>query len=259
MPPHYELQTLPGITFSLLLLGILATLLYLLHKRTPIPPTLLALPALAFTPFLHILPAGEAFAPRFAHLPLLFAIPLIDHLLRRLPNYLPPLLLLTLIPLTWATIPTYADAESYWQRTLHHTPTSHIAWNALGIARADQRRHEEAITSFRTALELAPGHSRTWSNLARSLQSIGREAEAVKALETAVTTGPRNPIAHVNWGRHLAREGRHAEAREAFLRATRLQPGFHHAWTGLAGAEAALGHPAAAAAAHEQARSRAPR
>jgi len=253
-PPHYDLGGLPGVLISLLLIGAFAATLYLFHRRRPLPWLLVALPVLAFTPFLQVLPAGEVFAPRFAHLPLLFAIPLADHILRRFNKLIQVLVLLPLVFITWATIPTYADAESYWLATIHHSPSCHVAWNALGVARADDGRHEEAIASFRTAIELKAGHSRAWSNLARSLRATGRNEESVYALRTAVSEGPRNPIAHVNWGRHLARQGRHAEARDSFVLATRLQPGLHPAWEGLARAEASLGRTRESAEATQRAR-----
>ena len=255
VPPRYELESLPGVQISLLLLAAFGVFVFLAHRQRPIRASLIALPALALVPFLQLLPAGEVFAPRFLHIPLLFSIPLVDRLLRHLPRLLPPVFLLTLLPLTWVSISSYEDAESYWRASLRHAPSSPVAWNGLGTALADDGRHEEAMRSLRTSLEYDPGHSRTWSNLARSLYASGREMEAVDALRAAVRTGPRNPIAHINWGRHLARQGRHAEAREAFLEATRLRPHSAPAWDGLSRAEAGLGRASEAEAALQRAHS----
>jgi len=224
-----------------LLLTVAALVIWLAHRSRPIPPLAWGVPLAALAPFIHLIPAGEAFAPRFAHISTMFLIPLADDLLRRLAAPLHVAILLILGGSTWLSSQNYRDAEAYWQASLEHAPSSPVAWNALGLSHADVGRHEEAIAAYRSAIAHDPSHSRAWSNLARSLLATGRKAEAVQSLEAAVRAGPTNPIAHTNWGLHLERVGDHRMARESFSRATELRPGMPQAWAGLARVERQLG------------------
>jgi len=254
-PPNYELGSLPSLLGSAAIITAAGAALWLANKAKPIPTTHWLLPLLTLTPFLHLVPIGEAFAPRFAHIYLLSLIPLADELLRRLVSLLPIAVLATLLGVTWSSIGHYKDAESYWLASLQHHPASPVAWNALGLARADDGRHEEAISSFKAAITQEPSHSRAWSNLARSLLAIGRTEEAEAALGAAVRSGPNNPIAHTNWALHLERGGDHVGAREAFIRATQLRPGLQEAWAGVVRTERRLGRAKEAELAERRLRS----
>ena len=254
-PPSYELDSLPGFTGATAIIVLTAGVLWWAHRSERLTPLKLALPLLALTPFLQVIPLGEPFAPRFAHLFTLFLIPLADDLLRRLTSPLPLAILLTLAGTTWQTAQDYRDAESYWLASLHSAPSSPVAWNALGLARAESGRHEEAISAYRAAITQDASHSKAWSNLARSLLAIGRSEEAETALKAAIQAGPRNPIAHANWGLHLERRGDHRGAREAFIRATQLRPGMPQAWAGVARTERVLGREQEAREAEKRLRS----
>jgi hypothetical protein len=254
-PPRYDLESLPALLLSVAIITGTVGVLWFAHRSKAIPPAAWALPLFALAPFLHMIPLGEAFAPRFAHIALLFLIPLADDLLRRTVSPLPFAILATLTGVTWNTTEHYQDAETYWLATLHHSPASPVAWNALGLARAEDGRQEEAIASFKAAIAQDPSHSRAWSNLARSLMAIGREEEAASALEAALRSGPKNPIAFTNWGLHLERAADYVGAREAFIRASQLRPGLPQAWAGIARTERRLGREAEAEAAEQRARS----
>ena len=240
-PPRYELGALPPLWASAL--ASIACALAAMHlcRRFGWRPWLFICPAVAFLPFMQIIPAGEIFAPRFVHIPLLFAIPLADRALRAMPAQWAFAFLAVLGMRTWRTVPHYENQEGYWTASAEASPNSPVALNSLGLVHQERGDHKQALFYFDRSLEIDPSHSRSWGNKARSLYAMGEQELATNSLRQAVATGPRNPIAHVNWGRHLARIEEHTRARLAFRRAAHLSPGLAHAWTGLAESCEALG------------------
>lgn len=240
-PPRYELASLPSLVSSCLALGSFIWIAFICYKRLGWPAWLFICPVIAFLPFVQIIPAGEVFAPRFAHIALLFAVPLADKVLRTMPLQWSLLIFTALTFSTWKTIGHYEDLESYWSASAEASPDSAATLNALGLVHQDGGRHEQALVLFDRSIAANPSHSRAWSNKARSLYALGDGSAAAISLRQAVKTGPKNPVAHVNWGRHLSRLEDHAGAKRAFQRAAELSPGLRHAWTGLAESCSALG------------------
>lgn len=243
-PPRYELEALPSFTSSWVAVLSFILIACFFCKRRGWQPWLFIGPIIAFAPFMQIIPAGEVFAPRFAHIALLFAVPLADKALRSIPIQWSFALLSTLTISAWGTISRYESLESYWSATAQASPNSAAPLNALGLVHQDRGDHKGALALFDQSIARDPSHSRSWSNKARSLYAIGDLSSATIALQQAVKTGPRNPIAYVNWGRHLSRLEDHSGAKLAFKRATQLSPGLIHAWTGLAESCGALGEVA---------------
>ena len=239
--PRYELETLPSLGFALTILTALSLVAAFCIKRRAWAPMLFLAPAIAFAPFMQIVPAGEVFAPRFVHIALLFTVPLADRALRAAPKYLPWAIFAALTIGSWRATGHYASAESYWSAAVAANPRSAASFNALGLVRQDQGEHDAALQLFERSLTLEPSHSRAWTNTARSLYSMGDMEGATTALRQAVKTGPKNPIAHINWGRHLQRLDEHRAAKSAYLRAIELSPGMPEAWSGLAATCSALG------------------
>jgi protein O-mannosyl-transferase len=257
-PPRYELGALPSLGPSCAAAAAFAAIGVLCCRRYGWRPWLFICPALAFLPFMQIIPAGEVFAPRFAHIALLFAVPLADKALRSMPIQWSLLLFSALTLSTWKVIPHYESLESYWAATAAVTPESAAALNALGLVHQDRDDHKRALEFFERSIGADPSHSRAWSNKARSHYATGDLDSATTALMQAVKTGPTNPIAHVNWGRHLSRLDDHSGAKLAFGRAADLSPGLIHAWTGLAESCEALGELEESRAASERAQQLSP-
>ena len=233
-PPRYEAGALPPLgvsAFACLGYFVFATACV---RKWQWETWLFAAPVIAFIPFMQIIPGGEIFAPRFAHIPLLFAVPLVDRVLRRVPSQWLFIVLLAFGSSAWTAASHYENAQTYWAASAFASPNSPAILNALGLVHQDKEDHEQALSLFERSLSVNPSYSRSWSNKARSHYALGEEELAANALRQAVKTGPRNAIAHVNWGRHLARAKRYSEAKTAFIRATVLSPGFIHAWKSLA-------------------------
>ena len=176
----------------------------------------------------------------------------------RLRGIVPAAVLTVLGVLTWRESLEYLSPESLWRATLARNPAAAMAWFNLGDILAKKGRHDEAIASFRRALELrphdAPGHNdlacelvvigqplaaipvferalelrpgyaEVHNNLGNALRSLGRIAEATAQYEKALAAKPDYPEAHNNLACELSAQGRLAEALTHFETAIRLQP-----------------------------------
>ncbi len=170
----------------------------------------------------------------------------------------PAALLAVLGVLTWRESLEYLSHESLWRATLARNPSAAMAWFNLGDTLAKKGRHDEAIASFRRALELRPndaaghndlacelvvigqplaaiplferalvlrpGYAEVHNNLGNAFRSLGRIAEATAQYEKALAAKPDYPEAHNNLACELSAQGRLADALTHFETAIRLQP-----------------------------------
>lgn len=104
---------------------------------------------------------------------------------------------------------------------------------ALGYLHAQRKRYDEAESSLRRALEIAPGRADLWFNLGYVLGEAGRKEAAIEAFDEAVRLDPRLDRAWYGMGLAQAALGRHAEAACCLREAARLQPMNGHAWYAL--------------------------
>lgn len=205
-----------------------------------------AFACLAFAPFLQAIPAGEAFAPRFLYLPLLFAVPLLQSALdavasERRRQGLGLLIVGVAVVAAIDRGRVYSSRAAYREAVLAHFPNDAGSWNDLGLAREEQGDPVGAREAWEHATRLAPGYSRAWSNLGRRALLEGRVDEAVDRLRRAVAVGPRNPVAWVNLGSAELAGGDASAAARAFDRAIELAPGIVAAHEGRVRALEALG------------------
>jgi Flp pilus assembly protein TadD len=103
-------------------------------------------------------------------------------------------------------------------------PLYDAAHSNLGRALAGQRRYDEAVTHFETALSLRPDDVKTRNNLGNVLAQQGRHAEAVREFEEALRLNPDHVTAHNNVAISYKKLGRIGEAIAHYREAIRLQP-----------------------------------
>lgn len=241
------------------------------------------LAALSLLPVLQLVPAGELFAPRFAYLPLLLAVPLTGTLATRLLTRAPvtgdvpgelsrnaPGELSRSLPAVFAlglgilgcnlTGRAYASRGAWAETVLAAVPGDARAWNDLGVARDEDGDLAGAREAWRQAATLDPEYGRPWSNLGAALAREAERSEsdsgqrsqllaARVALERAVASGPGNPVARCNLGAVLLRLDAPGAAAQEYARATELAPGLVPAWRGLARARLRAGDASGARAA----------
>ena len=258
-PPQYRLDFLLGRSAPLspTLAAVLGWALWLTvlgistigFRRTASPVAAAsAIAALAFVPFLQLLPIGEVFAPRFLYLPLLFAAPLVGVTLERClprpgPFAVAMLLVVVAGGLSFVRGGVYASRAAWRAEVLDHSPDDVPSWNDLGLIREESGDLEGARDAWRRAILLDPDYSRSWSNLGGAPLAGGVRDAAEASWRQALRAGPRNPIVHVNLASLLCRTDRRDEAIPLYLRATELAPGLGPAWRGLGQAYLEQGQP----------------
>ena len=95
-----------------------------------------------------------------------------------------------------------------------------------GVALAEQRRWEEAVAAYKTALALPTLASSyvAYNNLGLALYNLKRLEEAEQALRFAITLESAQEPAYYHLGLVLAAEGRAEEAKMAFRQARQIAP-----------------------------------
>ena len=106
----------------------------------------------------------------------------------------------------------YRSEMALWQSAVLAMPDNPRGHNNLALALDSAGRLEEAVLSYRRALELDPSLSEAYSNLGKSLYRMGRLPEAVDALRRALALRPNFLAARYNLGQILVKAGRHEEA-----------------------------------------------
>ncbi len=110
------------------------------------------------------------------------------------------------------------QAERYLALALEYRETVSGAYN-LGLSRARQGRHREAISAYDRALEQEPEHARALERLAESAIELGEHERALPTLERLVRVAPRDPTG-INAGIRLLRAEDFATAARYFEVAT---------------------------------------
>jgi len=115
------------------------------------------------------------------------------------------------------------------------------AYCALGHAFLAQDRPDDAIESYRRAIEIAPPHPQAHVGLGNALLAKNKLPEAAAMYERAIAFDPRMPSAYPGLGIALHRQGRIEEALAQYTKALESQPDFAPASDDLADALFDLG------------------
>ena len=133
-------------------------------------------------------------------------------------------LLATLAGLTWRQSRLYAAGELLYRATIDGNPGCWVAYNNLGVDLGESGRADEAIASFRRALEIQPDYAEAHNNLGTELNGLGRVDEAIVQYRKAVEIKPDYADAHNNLGNRLDDRGQSDEAIAHYRRALEIQP-----------------------------------
>jgi TolB-like protein/Tfp pilus assembly protein PilF len=110
-----------------------------------------------------------------------------------------------------------------------HDPWAHIA---LGYWALMERRTEQAIGSFRRALDLNPNSAAANAHLGHALAFAGQHGEAIERAEVAIRMSPFDPMTALSLGTIAVAHytaGRYPEAARYTQHAAQLRPGFQGA------------------------------
>jgi superkiller protein 3 len=109
------------------------------------------------------------------------------------------------------------DAQAEFQKAVDLNPSYAEAQHNLGLAQAEQGKHEQAIAGYRKALTL-PTYTTpevAYNNMGNSYFSMGKFKEAEESYRAALQLNGQLPSALYGLGISLSRQGRPEEAKAA--------------------------------------------
>lgn len=89
----------------------------------------------------------------------------------------------------------YEEAARRYLKLLQQVPDHADVLHLLGIVRARQEKHQEAIALYKKALSYRPGDAKAWYNLALAHGAMGNKGDSVESMERAFTLDPALPLA----------------------------------------------------------------
>ncbi|MCH8006896.1 MAG: tetratricopeptide repeat protein [Planctomycetes bacterium] len=128
--------------------------------------------------------------------------------------------------LTWRRAAVFESPRTLWSDAVKKNPHAWQTQYNLGVALADEGRFDEAVHSFRQALQIDPTVAKVHNNLGFALRSQGRLEESFRQYQEAVRLVPRFAKAHNNLGEVLHTRGLFEEAIAHYLEAIRLDSSF---------------------------------
>src|SRR5690606_30561705 len=117
------------------------------------------------------------------------------------------------------------DAVSTYRRAIEREDADAASWLKLGNALALLQEYEPGAAAFREAITRAPQLAAARNGLGACLMHLGRTADAVAALEAAAELDPADPNPLMNLALLREREGDRDAARAAWERVLERAPG----------------------------------
>lgn len=138
-------------------------------------------------------------------------------------------------------------------QVLETQPRNFDALHLLGLIRATQGEHAQAVELFKKALSVTSNHGPLQFNLAKALSESGRDAEALAHHRKATRLAPDHAEAWLNYGKSLVSLDRPQDALAAFGKALEINPGYAQAHNNQGLVLSDLGQTQAAIACFERA------
>ena len=104
--------------------------------------------------------------------------------------------------------------------------------NALALIHSELGNTEEAISSFRNAITLAPESSKLWNALGQLLSKCEKNEEAIQAYKNATSCSPQDYLSWEGIGYVYIKLGEFQNAISAFEKALAISPNYASAWAG---------------------------
>ena len=127
----------------------------------------------------------------------------------------------------------WANERALFQHSVDVEPNGVMALVGLGNDAANNKRWDDSIKYFSSALALRPDWGRVHNNLGNSYINVNRLVEATEALKKAIAVFPAYPLAYNNLCGALARREMWDEASAACHQALNLAPEFYMSYQNL--------------------------
>jgi tetratricopeptide (TPR) repeat protein len=128
----------------------------------------------------------------------------------------------------------FDDAIASFKKAIEKDAKVDIIWANLARSQDAAKQYDDAITSYQTAIGLKP-ESNYYLNMGVVMFSAGKVDEGTAAIKKAVELNPANAgLAYYNLGATLVNRGKTEEAANAFKEAIKLDPNYANAYYELA-------------------------
>ncbi len=239
LSPLYQLNFWSVTAAALATLGI-SVAIFLMRKRSPILlPVWICYLALALGVTSFALGAGEPMADRYTYLCSLPCALLLAIVVARcwaiwgsprggrwpwfVSGGATALLLFTVGALSWRQAGVWRDSETLWRHAAAASDSSQAHFNLAGILE-NQGKHEDAIRSYKKAMEADPRRWDVHEKAALLLRQQGKHPEAIEHLWRVVEINPAAAEARNNLAAGLASQGKMAEAAQQLRKVLELAP-----------------------------------
>ena len=108
--------------------------------------------------------------------------------------------------------------------------------NHRGLEHLNKKEYEQAVASFREALQIQPEYPEALDNLGKALEATGKDAEAITDFDKAIQIAPQNAAAYADKGLALFHEAKYEESAAAYRQAIEHHKNFSEAQNGLGAA-----------------------
>ncbi|MCB9493094.1 MAG: tetratricopeptide repeat protein [Epsilonproteobacteria bacterium] len=129
---------------------------------------------------------------------------------------------------------SWETCVAFWEDNAAKAPGKARVHNNLGVALSEVGRFDEAIASYKRAIDLDKHYSDPLSNIAVSYSLKGETDKAIESLKGAIHICPNYPEAYNNLGTLLLQKKEYDDAERALNIAIQLRPYYGKAYYNLA-------------------------
>jgi tetratricopeptide (TPR) repeat protein len=147
----------------------------------------------------------------------------------------------------------YEQAITSYKKALEIKPNYYEAWVTRGVALFRLEKYKEAIASYEKALEIEFNCYHAWAMRGDALLNLGEYEMTITSYSLALEIEPENYHAWANRGDALFRLGRYEEAIASYDQALKIKPDYYEAWTNRGHALSNLGRYEEAITSYDQA------
>lgn len=116
-------------------------------------------------------------------------------------------ILLVCVGLTWRQVQYWRDSETLFKRAVAVTTGNYLAYNNIGFYQFGKGRTDEAMDSYRKALEIKPDYEDALNNLGHAFAGRKDFVHAIPLYEAALRIRPNHIEVHNNYGNALSEVG----------------------------------------------------
>jgi len=130
--------------------------------------------------------------------------------------------------------------NNYWRDpillnkiTIKYAPDSHRAYNDLGCVYDALNMKDQAIASYKKALEINPNSAGVYYNLGNTYASLNKIDQAIASYKKALEINPNYPQAYCNLGNAYTSLNRKKEALASYEKALEISPDYAVAYNNI--------------------------